>query len=167
MDLSVILDLVTAVAVILGILFGLLQLRHYHLSRERDANLSLLNSFQSVEFFQGVVIIQGLPDGLTKDEIEGRVGEELRTVYLVMGAWESIGILVFNHEIPLELVDGAHGDSILISWQKLKDYVTGVRADVQRETTFEWFQWLAERMIEREKAKPPRPAYLAQRDWRP
>ncbi|HSG18404.1 MAG TPA: hypothetical protein VLE70_19075 [Anaerolineae bacterium] len=167
MELSVILDLVTAGAVILGILFGLLQLRHYHLSQERDATLTLLNSFQTVEFFQGIWIIQGLPDGLTKDEIEDRVGEETRTVYLVMGAWESIGILVYNHEIPIELVENAHGDSILISWQKLKDHVTDVRADLQRETLFEWFQWLAERMIEREQVNPPRPAYFAHRDWRP
>jgi hypothetical protein len=167
MELSVVLDLVTVVAVILGILFGLLQLRHYHLSQERDATLTLLHSFQTVEFFQGIWIIQGLPDGLTKDEIENRVGEETRTIYLVMGVWESIGILVYNHEIPIELVEDAYGDSILISWQKLKDYMTDVRADLQRETPFEWFQWLAERMTEREKAEPPRPAYLAHRDWRP
>ena len=84
MELSVILDLVTAGAVILGILFGLLQLRHYHLSQERDATLTLLNSFQTVEFFQGIWIIQGLPDGLTKDEIEDRVGGK------VLGFWSTI-----------------------------------------------------------------------------
>ncbi len=166
MELSLILNIITAIAVILGILFGLLQLRHYHLSRERDAALLLLNSFQTTEFFQGTLIIQELPDGLTKNEIKDRVGEEIRLLYLVISSWESIGLLVFNREVSMKMVDDAYSDSIILSWQKLNQYVAGMRDDVQRETLFEWFQWLAERMIEREKAKTPLPAYLAYRDWK-
>lgn len=165
MDLSLILDIITVVAVILGILFGLVQLRHYHLSREREAALLLLNSFQTVEFFQGLWTIQELPKGLTKNQIEESVGEEIRLVYLVMSSWESIGILIFNREISIKMVDDAYGNSIIVSWQRLNQYVAGLRDDLQRDTSFEWFQWLAERMIEREKAQPPLPAYLAYRDW--
>ena len=36
-----------------------------------------------------------------------------------------------------------------------------------RETVWEWFQWLAERMHEREHADcPRRRAHLAHRDWK-
>jgi len=37
---------------------------------------------------------------------------------------------------------------------------------LNRETGGEWFHWLAERMLEREKASPPVPAYIAHRNWR-
>jgi hypothetical protein len=166
MELSVILDVITAVAVILGILFGLLQLRHYHLARKREATLFLLNSFQTGEFLQGIWIIHKLPNELTKSEIEDRLREEIRFIYLVMSTWESIGILVFNHEIPIDIVVDAYGTSIIISWQRLEKYVTDLRTGLQRETPFGWFQWLAERMIDREKAEPPIPAHLAYRDWK-
>ena len=165
MELSLLLDLITAVAVVLGILFGLLQLRHYHMSREQEADLFLLNSFQTGEFFQGLHIIQELPNELTKSEIEDRVGDEIRLVYLVMSTWDSIGILVFKHEVSIDMVVDAYSGSIVISWQRLKTYVADLREDLQRQTSFEWFQWLAERTLERENDQPPTPAHLAYRDW--
>jgi hypothetical protein len=38
--------------------------------------------------------------------------------------------------------------------------------EANRDTVFEWFQWLAERMIEREGKTEPVPAHIAHRDWR-
>ena len=166
MELSLIFDVLSAVAVILGILFGLLQLRHYHLSRTREADLFLLNSFQTGEFLLGIWIIQELPNGLTKKGIEDRLGEDIRSVYLVMSTWERIGLLVFNRELSIDMVDDAYRDQIIFSWHRLKQYVTDIREDLQRDTSFEWFQWLAERMISRDIAKPPIPAYHAFRDWK-
>lgn len=166
MELSLILDILSATAVILGILFGLIQLRHYHLSREREAALFLLNSFQTVEFINGVYIIQELPIGLTKNEIEDKLGKEIKSVYLVMSTWESIGMLVHNREITFDMVNDAYSGPIIFSWQRLEKYVTGIRNTLQRETTFEWFQWLAERMIDREQVNPPIPAHLSYRDWK-
>jgi hypothetical protein len=40
------------------------------------------------------------------------------------------------------------------------------RAQIGRDTFMEWFQWLAERMLEREQAEEPVPAYLAHRGWK-
>lgn len=165
MELSLFLDIITAVAVILGILFGLVQLRHYHLSRQREADLFLLNSFQTEEFFQGIWLIQQFPKGQTKQEIEERLDEETKSIYLVMSTWERIGLLVFNHEISFDLVNEAYSDQIIISWQKLKKYVIDLRVELERETTFEWFQWLAERTINRETSDRPAPAYLAYTNW--
>ncbi|NIM95769.1 MAG: hypothetical protein GTO18_18875 [Anaerolineales bacterium] len=165
MDLSLILDVITAVAVVTGILFGLLQLRHYHLSRKRESALFLLSSFQTGEFFEGVWLIQELPIGFGKNEIEERLGEDIRPVHLVMGTWERIGILVYKREISIERVDEAYSGPIVFSWQRLEKYVADLRTYLQRETHYEWFQWLAERMIDREEAEPPIPAYVAHRDW--
>jgi hypothetical protein len=73
--------------------------------------------------------------------------------------------LVFNHEISFDLVNEAYSDQIIISWQKLKKYVIDLRVELERETTFEWFQWLAERTINRETSDRPAPAYLAYTNW--
>ena len=165
MELPFILNIVATVAVIIGVVFGLTQLRHYHLSRKRDSALFLLNSYQTGEFSQGIRTILSIPDGLTKEEIEQRVGDEIKDVYLVMSTWERVGILVFHNEVTMDLVDDAYSGTITISWQKLEGYVSGMRKEFQRETIFEWFQWLAERMIDRERSRPPVPAHIAHKHW--
>ena len=166
MELSLILDIVTASAVFLGIVFGLLQLRHFHLSQEGEAALILLNSFRTGELFQGIWIIQDLPPGLPKEEVEARLGDEMKWIYLVMQTWEIIGALVFNREISIEIVAHAFGDPILLSWQRLGQFVTDLRVDLKRETTFEWFQWLTERIVVRAAGSTQRPAYIAYQDWK-
>jgi hypothetical protein len=165
MDLPFILNIISTLAVIIALAFGLIQLRHYHLSRKRDSALHLLNSYQTVDFLQGIWTILSLPDGLTKEEIEESVGDDIKAVFLVMSTWESIGILVFHHEVTMDMVDDAYSDSIKLSWQKLTGYVSGMRQEFQRETIFEWFQWIAERMKDRESSGTPIPAHIAHKGW--
>jgi len=165
MELTFILNIVATTAVIIGLVFGLTQLRHYHLSQKRDSALYLLNSYQTGEFSQGIWTILSIPDGLTKVEIDERVGEEIKVVYLVMSTWESIGILVFHNEVSMDMVEDAFSDPITLSWQKLELYVSAIREEHQSETIFEWFQWLAEQMKDREKNRSPVPAYIAHKKW--
>jgi len=165
MELTFILNIVATTAVIIGLVFGLTQLRHYHLSQKRDSALYLLNSYQTGEFSQGIWTILSIPDGLTKVEIDERVGEEIKVVYLVMSTWESIGILVFHNEVSMDMVEDAFSDPITLSWQKLELYVSAMREEHQSETIFEWFQWLAEQMKDREKNRSPVPAYIAHKKW--
>ena len=167
MDLSLMLDLVTVVALILGILFGLVQLRHYHLSRQRDAALYLLNSFQTMTFLQGIMLIMGeVPDGLSKQELEEKLAEDVSLLLLVMRTWDRVGLLLFNRKVTLAMIEQAHGAQILLSWKKLKTYVLNMRQELGCDTSFEWFQWLAERLAEHEHSNPPTPAYIAHRNWK-
>jgi hypothetical protein len=164
-DLSIVLETVTLIAVISGILFGLIQLRHYHLSRKREATLMLLNSFRTRDFYQGLSVLQEMEIGLSKEEIEERANEALSSLLLVTGTWESIGILVFNREISIDIVSRAYRSQIILSWMKLENYVSELRTVLQRDDQYEWFQWLAERMISIETADSSIPAYTAYRDW--
>ena len=74
-------------------------------------------------------------------------------------------VLVYRREVDIELVDDAFSGPIVQSWQKLGQYISELRAYLQRDTAMEWFQWLAERMMEREAVLGPVPAYQANRDW--
>jgi len=64
-----------------------------------------------VEFSQGLRIIQELPKGLTKNQVEESVAEEIRWVYLVLSSWESIGILVHNREVSIKMVENTYKES--------------------------------------------------------
>ena len=100
-----------------------------------------MNSFQDSDFIEGIRIIHDLPKGLSKKEIEKRLGEKIKLVHLVITTWETIGLLAFNREISLAMVDNAYSGPIFFSWDELEKYIVEIRIVLQRETPFESFQW--------------------------
>ena len=65
----------------------------------------------------------------------------------------------------MDMVDDAYSGLVALSWKKLEPYVSEMREEHQRETISEWFQWLAERMRDRERSRPPVPAHIAHKEW--
>ena len=167
MDISTLANLINAIAVTAGVIFAAAQIRQYRQRRQRDAMLELVRSFQSPAFTAALRRVLSLPDGADAAKIRevlGPDGED--AVYLVSLTWESLGVLVFRRQITLDLVDDFFSGPLVISWQKLEVYSEEWRRTLNRETGNEWFHWLAERMLEREKTSPPIPAYVAHRGWR-
>jgi hypothetical protein len=166
MELTLIFQIISTGAVILGIIFGILNLRNFQKMRKREAAILMLNSFQTTEFVRGLLLVFNLPEDTGKAEIEALPKEDYLAFYVLLGTWERLGILVYHNEVPLDLVDEAFSGTILTSWQKLQAFVLQFRADVKRETGFEWFQWLAERIQEREQTTSAIPAYIAHKKWK-
>jgi hypothetical protein len=167
MDIGTLANSINAIAVTAGVIFAGAQISYYRRRRRRDAMLELVRSFQSPAFTSALRRVLSLPDGADTQKIRevlGPDGED--AVYLVSLTWESLGVLVFHREVTLDLVDDFFSGPIVLSWQKLKVYLEEWRRTLKRETGSEWFQWLAERMMEREKLSPPVPAYVAHRTWR-
>ena len=167
MDISTLANLINAIAVTAGVIFAAVQIRQYRQRRQRDAMLELVRSFQSPAFTAAYRRVLSLPDGADAAKIRevlGPDGED--AVYLVSLTWESLGVLVYRRQVTLDLVDDFFSGPLVISWRKLKVYSEEWRRTLNRETGNEWFHWLAERMLEREKNVPPIPAYVAHRHWR-
>lgn len=167
MSIPLILQFVATAIMIIGIVFGIQNIRQYQAARKRESAIMMLNSFQTGDFVRGLLHIFDLPDQASKEHIDGLPADQFIDIYMVLGAWERLGVLVYRREIDIDLVDDAFSGPIVQSWQKLGEYIEEFRAYVQRDTAFEWFQWLAERMIDRETASQPIPAYQAHRDWKP
>ena len=167
MDIATLANLINAIAVTAGVIFAAAQIRYYRQRRRREAMLELVRSFQSPAFTSALRRVLSLPDGADAQKIREMLGPDGEdAVYLVSLTWESLGVLVFRREVTLDLVDDFFSGPILLSWQKLKVYSEDWRRTLNRETGNEWFHWLAERMMEREKLSPPVPAYIAHRTWR-
>ena len=167
MDLSTLANLVNAAAVTAGVIFAAVQIHHYRQRRRRDAMLELLRSFQSRDFTRALRRVNSLPDGAdvrTIREVLGPDGPD--DVFLLGLTWESLGVLLFRREVSIDLMDDLFSGAIQISWRKLHLFVEEDRGTTERNTVWEWFQWLAERMLEREKTVPPVPAHIMHRSWR-
>jgi hypothetical protein len=166
MDWSITLEVVNTVALCAAALFAAYQLIELRRQRRRDSVLGLVRSFQSGEFTAALGRVNSLPDDADRATIKKVLGPEGRDqVFLVGLTWESLGVLAFRREIDMATIDDFFSGAIVISWRKLHAFVEEDRRDLDRETVWEWFQWLAERMGERESRSAPIPAQIAHRDW--
>jgi len=167
MTIETIFQAVEALAVVVGVGFAMVQVRQFRLQKRREAALELMHSFQTPSFAAAMNLVYNLPDGLSKEEIENHLGDQFYLVYALMTTWESLGILVFRREVDLEIVDEFFSGPIKISWRKLQGHVMGEREMLGRDTIEEWFQWLMERLSEKESKIPRMPAHLAHKHWQP
>jgi hypothetical protein len=166
MNWSVVADVVNAGAVTIGVVFAASQLFDIRKQRKRDAMLGLVRSFQSGDFTTALRHINSLPDGADRAAIRATLGPDGEDQVFMIGlTFESLGVLVFRHEVTMDLIDDFFSGAIVISWRKLHVYVEEDRRDLGRETVWEWFQWLSERVAEREREINPIPAHVAHRDW--
>lgn len=166
MSWSVLLDVVNAAALTAGVVFAAYQLVELRRQRRREATLGLVRSFQSRDFTAALARVNTLPDDADAATIERVLGPGGREeVFLVGLTWESLGVLAFRREIDMTTIDDFFSGAIAVSWRKLGAFVEEDRRALGRETVWEWFQWLAERMLERESRSTPVPAHIAHRDW--
>jgi hypothetical protein len=166
-DLARIGEFAGVVAVFLTLLFLTFQVRQSNRIRDREAAMELVHSFQTPEVAEAIFLVMQLPAGLSKAELEERLGGRMRLVYTLWSTWESLGVLVHRGEIELGMLEDFFSGPVVVSWKKLARCVEDYRAETDRETMGEWWQWLAERMMEREETQPPLPANVEFRDWRP
>jgi len=165
MSVEVAFQVIESLAVVFAVGFAIVQVRQYRRGKHRETALELMHSFQTPSFAEAMNLVYNLPDGLSREEIENLLGEKFHLVYALMTTWESLGILVFRGEVDLDLVDEFFSGPLKISWQKLQGHVIGERELLGRDTIEEWFQWLTERLAERESETPRVPAHIAHKHW--
>jgi len=153
--------IISTVILIAGIGFTVVQLRHARAARERGAMLELVHRLQTPEFARAMRVLFDIYYGPSNQKVADAVHQNPGLIYDLMATWESLGIMVYRGEMSLDMVDDFFSGPIVISWDVLGDYVRDERKKLHRDTTWEWFQWLAEQMKEREERKPPVPAYVA------
>jgi len=164
MDVSTVANLINALAVTAGVIFAAVQIRDYRRQRHRDSMSALVRSFQTPSFAHSLRRVSSLPDNVTREQISTLLGPDGEDdVYALLTSWEALGILLYRKQVNIDLIDDFFSGPIVVSWRKLSGYVEAMRAEAKRETYFEWVQWLAERMMERESKTPPVPAHIAHR----
>jgi len=151
MDLTTLANLariIGTIAVISGIIFGLIQIRHYQQQRRDVAAVQLVNSFQNPDFNKALRKIWSLPDDTSLTEIRERGDEWEEAAFQVGMTLETMGVLVYRKIVPLPILDELMGDAILILWRKLRPWVEHLRDEQKRDSAYEWFEWLADRLAE-------------------
>ena len=159
-------QILSGIAVVVAIVFGVAQVRQFQRQRLDSAAVELMRSLQDREFTNAFRLIFPLPKGLPAAEF-GALGPEYEDAAICIAVrLETMGLLVYQESIPLHLVEEIIGGTAVLFWTKLRPWVEEHRAEQKHQLLFEWFQWLAERLVERGRPEQI-PAYTRCRDWRP
>jgi len=165
MDLGIIVNIAETFTILGGVLFAIVQIRNSNRQRTRESALQLLHSFQTPEFHEAVTIVVDLPEGLSKKELEKRIGDNMTCIFVMFGTFESLGILIYRREIDIQLVEDFFSGVIILTGRKFMNYFKEIRELGNRPTYYEWIQWMYEQIEKRESMVPAIPSYVEFQDW--
>ncbi|HUP90459.1 MAG TPA: hypothetical protein VM100_13965 [Longimicrobiales bacterium] len=159
-------DFVTMIAVAAGVIYGAIEVRNLREAREREAMFRLFEIGESESYINALMFVRNLPDSLTRPQLDSAIKANEAAVRYIGTTWEGLGLLVYRRQVPLPSVDELYAGPILLSWNKLKPWIEDRRRTGNRQSFYEWFQWLAERLNEYEKDGERTPAYIAHKNWK-
>jgi len=152
-------NLALSLSFIVAVIFGVAEVKAAARDRKERLTLETLRNFQSREFAEQIqyIISHELP--ASRLQFEALPAKE-QVVFIQFGQeMESLGMLVAEKFINVDLVDKTLGSFVTTSWEKYKPMYSDMRAS--DPYLGEYFQWLAERIEERMKMRPREPYYIS------
>lgn len=165
-QLANIAEIVGALIVIGGLFFAVLQMRQIRQQRRELAAIELFRFFGNPYFADAYKLVLSLPDNLTADQIRNGSSGTEEAVMLIGTTMENIGVMTFQRIVPFAVVYNLIGVSTIVLWRKLENWANALRKELDNDSAFEWFQWLAER-LEQHVPADHAPAYVQHKDWQP
>jgi len=136
-------EIFTAIAIVFGIVFGLIELRQATRSRRDHAAVDIVRTVQTQEVRQAVRLIFDLP--LDADPKLIRNDPALLAAALAVdSACEMWGCMVFEGVVDHQLLDRMVGGWVRGTWTRLRAWVESERVETQSINVGEWWQWLYE-----------------------
>src|SRR5882724_892675 len=108
MDLSTIANVATALTVLIGVAFGLIEMRRARREREERAAFATVQALLTPEWMKSMVLVHNIPDDSTASFIEedARVLDAAHAVGVIL---EGVGYSVFAGIVPLQVVGDLMG----------------------------------------------------------
>jgi hypothetical protein len=160
-------EIFSALLVITGVFFGVMEVRHYRQQRQESASMEIIRTFQSRAFTAALRLVMDY-EHKCKHCREEAIPQELEdAAMLISTTMESVGLMVNQRIVPFRLVQQLMGGTIQASWRVLRPHTGMLREKVNRESVHEWFQWLAERLDEHPEYHDEIGAYAKYHEWKP
>ena len=157
-------EVIGSFSIAAAIAFGTFQLREFRHRRRDSVAAELMRSFYSADLADAVSLLRSLPDGISAPELREQGPEYERSAVLVTTTFETMGLLTFRRIAPFSLVEELAGGMTVVMWRKVCKWLEAVREEQCQPSWAEWFQWLAEQMLEVKMEHEP--AHVRHRNWR-
>ena len=136
-------EVFTAIAVVIGSVWGLVELRQATRNRRDHAAVDIVRTVQTQEVRQAVRKIFDLPLDVDPQLIRNDPAL-LAAALAVDSACEMWGCMVFEGVVDHQLLDRMVGGWVRGTWTRLRAWVESERAETQSVNVGEWWQWLYE-----------------------
>ena len=157
--ITLIANLALTLSFVVALIFGVVQVKAAARDRRERLTIETLNNFQTHEFaaLLHYVISKKMP--VNRKEMQALPNEEQVELIQFAQQMESLGLLVAEKIINIDLVDKTLGSFVTTSWEKYRIMYQDIREKTPDPFLGEYFQWLAERIDERMKENPRKPFY--------
>lgn len=153
--------------VVIGVLFGLIEIRHYRQQRQESAAMEIMRAFQSHDFTRALGLVMDYEQECRQCREESMPQELQNAAMLVSTTLEAVGLMVYQRIVPFRLVQQLMGGTIQAHWRVLRHHTQWLREKLDRPSLHEWFQWLAERLDEYPEYRDEEGAYSKYHHWQP
>jgi hypothetical protein len=144
-----ILSIAAPLAVTIGVIIALLQLRNQNRLRQLEIVMRLYSTFGQEGFICHYNRIAAW-DYTTYEQYRERGSEEDATALLVVGVFfENMGLLLKRELATIDLLDDLLSSPILESWPRVRPIAQGVREQYGHPAWFEWYEFLYDSMYKR------------------
>jgi hypothetical protein len=152
--ITLIANLALTLSFIVGLIFGIAQVKAAARDRKERLTLDILRHFQTREFSELTLFITSHDAPSTREEFRLLSSNDQVTYFQFSQEMESLGLLVAEKLINIDLVDKTLGSLVTTAWMKYKMMFLDIRKKQPDPFLGEYFQWLAERIGERMLKNP-------------
>jgi hypothetical protein len=154
---TLIANLALTLSFLVALVFGIAQVRAAARDRRERLTLDTLRNFQTKEFSELMLYIATHDLPVTLEQMRALPNKEQVFLFQFSQEMESLGILVAERLINIDLVDKTLGSFVTTSWEKYKTMFQDIRENAPDPFLGEYFQWLAEQIDKRMRENPRKP----------
>jgi hypothetical protein len=165
-ELTAALNILSTFALIGALAFTGLQVRTANRVRVEQATLSIIHAIQTEEWARTLGVLTQIPPDATADQIDA-LGPVIKGSLEQYGMrLETIAYMVFRGFVSVETIEQLLGGITVIMWLRIKRWVERDRERTSSPRQYEWFQWLVERLEDRQRHLDAVPAYVRHANWK-
>jgi hypothetical protein len=156
---ALIANIALTLSVIVAVIFGIAQVKTAAKDRRERLTLDTLRGFHTREFVEIMLYVYQTKIPATQEEwlkwpkedkiIFAHIGQEM----------ETLGLLLAERLINIDLVDKTLGSFVTVAWENCKPLILDLREKTNDPFMSEYFQWMAEQLDKRMKEKPRKPFF--------
>ena len=158
--ITLIANIALAVSAVIALVFGIVQVKSATRDRQERLTLEALRNFNTREFSELMNYVTAHDIPPTHEKWQKLPAAEGIMITQFAQEMESLGLLVAERLINIDLVDKTLGSFVVTSWEKYKTMFLDIREKAPDPFLGEYFQWLAERIDERMKDHPRQPFFM-------
>jgi hypothetical protein len=149
-DIPTISALVTTVSIIIGVVFTLLEIRHFNKTRKTEIIMKIYERFGSREIVEAMNKV-GAARFENFDNYREKYG--LTDITEIAVLFDGIGVLLEQNLIDIGMVDKLFGPTVYLLWNRIEPVIHAMRKGLNEPAFFAHFENLINKLNEHRKKK--------------